>query len=184
MKGYFKNIQEIESHSGKCTLDQRWHDVRRNAEFKSTDRVLDVGCAEGLISFEVAKLVSYVHAIDDKADRVNAAELIKKSRGVSNVDFECASIVDYELLPLAFDTILFLGVFQHLDQSLQIVSLKKILQASKHQVVIRTAFGEKARSPFAAEIIPQCQTEGFKTSLYPNAGPGGDLLVATRAFHT
>jgi len=61
---YYRNIDQIVGEQGPWDLQQRWPEVQRYADLRSDDCVLDVGCAEGLVTMEVARLVQQVRAVE------------------------------------------------------------------------------------------------------------------------
>ena len=73
--------------------------------------MLDVGCAEGLVALEVARLVAQVHGFDRSASRIEHAMALAEKRSIPNATFEVASIEDVRLEPESWDVTLFLAVW-------------------------------------------------------------------------
>lgn len=71
--------------AAKNTLDDRWADLALIADFRSTDTVLDMGSAEGLVAFEVAKSVGHVHCVEIDPERLKKAECEAARRQIGNV---------------------------------------------------------------------------------------------------
>ena len=179
---YYSDLEEIGGGDGVWDLPTRWADVRLHADLRPDDDVLDLGCAEGLITMEVAQTVRRIHGVELKQDRIDAANEIAQQRGIKNVTFQCASVADLPLEPRSFDVVLFLGVFQHLPREHKLPTLAKALTAARRQVVMRMPLFD-ARSPNrATNIIAACQDHDYSLTVYPrHAARGGNLMIANRS---
>ena len=189
-KSYYRGIADITGSEGKWSFEHRWQDVRSLIEVHPEDHVLDVGCAEGLISLELAKLVRHVHAIEIEGDRIAAAQLLQQQRGVRNVAFEIASILDIPLAPMSYDVIFYLGVHQHLPEDLQEPIFRQVLEASRRSVAVRTAFRgpkeqrdliDEANPPVVRFIRDTCAACGYDVDLHWRHDEHcGDIAIARR----
>lgn len=191
---YYKGLTDAVGDEGAWALDERWPDVEAVAAFQHDDEVLDVGCAEGLISLKVAQQVRFVLGVELQPQRFEAAETIRRQHGIQNVRFEAGSICDMQLEPLSYDVVLFLGVFHHLPRDSKMPVLNKLLHATRRDIIIRTPLLRAAQaSPFTAadganphqnriaNITGACEALGFDHRLVANRkSRGGDLVVARR----
>ena len=141
-------------------LSDRMADLKRALDFKPTYRVLDIGCAEGLISLELAPFVSEIRAVDMRPARIQAAQRLAENLRIHNVQFEIASLFDLTLDPLSYDIVLFLGVYHQLPQPSRERALRIVLHSAKHQVAIRT----RIHRDFGVRdtILNACREEGFE----------------------
>jgi len=173
--------QGINDDGSGWALTERWPDVQAVVDLRKDDHVLDIGCAEGLISLEVAQRVRTVRAIEIEPDRIANAKALQRERGVENVTFEVGSVCQIDLQPLAYDVVLFLGVYHHLAQETQVPALTKLLMACKRHFIMRTPLLRPPRPSRLQQIHATCRTYGFEALLTPNKRQrGGDLVVAHR----
>ncbi|MDY7109421.1 MAG: class I SAM-dependent methyltransferase [Planctomycetota bacterium] len=178
---YYSDLEEIGGGDGVWDLATRWADVRQHAALRPDDEVLDLGCAEGLIAIEVAKVVRHVHGVELRPERVEAADRIARDRGIDNVTFQCASVADLALEPRSFDVVLFLGVLQHLPREHKLPTLAKALSATRRQVVMRMPLFDPRSPNRATNLAAACQDQDFTLTIYPrHAARGGNLIIAQR----
>ncbi len=188
-----KGLYYKESRSGRSP-QSRWDEIRPIADFRRTDHVLDVGCAEGLITLEVAKLVEQVHGFDVNPARVEEASRLAAERGVSNATFQLASVADYPFEPLVFDVILFMAVWgkpvddRGSTRAVGADELRRILGATRRQVVLRVGVQQPARlEARLEEILDACEQSGFDALCFSRPArkretgeAGGNILIANR----
>lgn len=177
---YYDGLQDLTGAAGRWSLAERWLDLGGLLTLRADDRVLDVGCAEGLITFEVAKQVRQVDAFEVLPERIDLAERLRLERGVSNIRFDVASVVDLDIPELSYDVVLFLGVIQHLPASDQRPSLEKLLRATRREIAIRAPQHVPSRCPVCSEIGSICKQHGFIVSEHSSGGRAGELFLATR----
>ncbi|SMG29064.1 Methyltransferase domain-containing protein [Marivirga sericea] len=73
---------------------------------KTSDVVLDFGCATGNISIEIAKLVKRVHAIDISSKMLEIAERKAEKQDIVNIEYTHSTIFDNHLKESSYDAIL------------------------------------------------------------------------------
>ena len=121
-------------------LPKPWQSILLVADLRPTDRVLDMGCAEGLISLEVAKHVAHVDGVEIDPVRVQEASRLAAQRNIANVSFAAGSVVDHPLEPLSYDVTLLLNVLDKVDETGRVVGipeLQRMLAATRRQIIIR-----------------------------------------------
>jgi SAM-dependent methyltransferase len=171
---------------GGRSFENRWAEVREIADLRPSDEVLDVGCAEGLITLEAAKLVRRVHGFDIHAGRIAEAQRLASERGVENATFEVASVLDYDFHPLSYDVALFMAVWGKLAVGTN--ELRGVLRATRRQLVMRV--GVQQTRPLERrleEILDVCDDSGFDALCFSRPArkretgeAGGNLLIAFR----
>jgi 2-polyprenyl-3-methyl-5-hydroxy-6-metoxy-1,4-benzoquinol methylase len=72
---------------------------------------LDVGCAEGLITLEIAALVERVDGFEVKDVRIAEAKRLAAERGITNAHFAVVSVDTHPFEPASYDVILFMDVW-------------------------------------------------------------------------
>jgi len=99
--------------------------------------ILDVGCAQGFFSFNLAKYCKKVDAIDINQENINLCNILQKSNKIDNISFTCESIFEKDINK-EYDVILFLNVLHHVcDQnSFEYVSRNLQLEVNKHKVFV------------------------------------------------
>ena len=184
--------------------EARFEEVRRVADLRPSDHVLDVGCAEGLITLEVAKIVERVHGIDIEQSRIAEAVRLAGEQGIENATFELASVIDYHFESRSYDVSLFLAVWGKTvgegdtKRWVGAAELGHILDATRRQLVMRVSVQERPQQePLLEEILGVCEQSGFDALCFnrtmrrpklrkerqkPDIGikPGGNLLIANR----
>ena len=188
-----KGLYYKESRSGR-SFQSRWDEIRPLADLRPSDHVLDVGCAEGLITLEVARLVERAHGIDVHPARVAEANRLAAERGLPNATFELASVGDYPFEPLSFDVTLFMAVWgkpvddRGTQRTVGTDELRRILGATRRQVVMRVGVQQQARlERRLEEILDACEQSDFDALCFSRPGrkretgeAGGNLLIAHR----
>lgn len=178
---YYRGIGDVTGGPGRWTVAERWDDVEPLLDLRADDAVLDIGCAEGLLTFNVAAKVRHVMAFDVDAGRIEAANRLCALRNVSNVTFAVGSIVDRELDEQSFDVVLFLGVMQHLPPEHQMPSFARCLRSARRQVAVRTSIHREPNLEILRSILRVSRQEGFETTCLAQTGErGGNLLIANR----
>jgi len=135
------------------------------AGFRLDDVVLDVGCAEGLLTFQVAERVRQVRAIEFDADRARAAERIRGERGVANASIERADVAEVEFGSETFDVILYLGVFHNQPEADRWMTFERLARAARRALLVRTPFEDPDRCPRSARIAGVLCGLGFDVSV-------------------
>jgi SAM-dependent methyltransferase len=178
---YYEQLDEIGGGDGVWDLDSRWADVRNLADLRPDDEVLDLGCAEGLVTIEVASRVRRVHGIELRPERVEAARQVAAERGIENVTFECGGAGTVAIPERSYDVVLFLGVLQHMKREEKMPTLAKVLGAARRQVVMRMPLFDPRHPGRTTNVAHACQLQDYALTIYPrHRSKGGNLLIATR----
>jgi 2-polyprenyl-3-methyl-5-hydroxy-6-metoxy-1,4-benzoquinol methylase len=179
---YYNGIADVVGEEGLWDFADRYDDFARYVTFEPTDRVLDVGCAEGLISMEIARQVKYVDSIELRMERVEAARKLAENRGIDNIRFGQGSAADLQLQAESYDSVLFLGVFHHLSKEDKLPSLMKLMMATRRQLVMRTPLIHPKSPNRTSNIYRAIEKMNFIVTIYPNRDQfGGNLMIMTRA---
>jgi SAM-dependent methyltransferase len=138
-------------------FSERWDDIAQMVDLRPSDRVLDIGCAEGLISIEVAKHVRHVDGVEIAPHRLERAISEAERKKVNNVSFSAGSIIDFRVSPKSYDIVLFLGVMGKSSnrdgaRRVGLVELEKMLMAARRQIVIRVNVLKRARKQYEGDF--------------------------------
>lgn len=162
--------------AGEWSLQDRWADVAALGPFAPNDWVLDIGCAEGLVSAEVAQRVSHVRAVDIDGERVEMARRAHALEDYPNLDFGVQSAGEAARDASGYDVVLLLGVLQHLGLVERRETLRRALRA-RRAVLIRCPFETETD---LESVRGTCRKAGFTTMLICSKGKAGHLLLANR----
>jgi SAM-dependent methyltransferase len=178
------------------SVEKRWDEIRRIADLRPTDEVIDLGCAEGLITLEVAGFVGHVRGVDISPERIAEARRIARERGIGNATFEVASIVECELRPFSYDVSIFMAVWgkpagtQNDEgepaRTIGELELDRVLRATRRQALLRINVQSVARvEPRLAAILDLCDRNGFDAlcfsrPLHDGRYLRGNMIIANR----
>ncbi|MEM6332621.1 MAG: methyltransferase domain-containing protein [Planctomycetota bacterium] len=184
---YYRGLVDAEGKEGIWPVQKRWEPVAPHLDLRPTDTLLDLGCAESLITAHVARAVAHARGVEIQPQRVNAARQLAQRSGVTNVTFDEGSIVDTRLPDDGYDIVLCLGIIQHVPLADVADAIQRTVDAARRQVVIRAPFFRRNRD----DLLDDCANalgragEGprgpFEITMHPTEGNiGGTCLVATR----
>jgi SAM-dependent methyltransferase len=161
-KYHYQKIEHRARRHGKRSVDPA-HDILLIADIRPADRVLDMGCAEGHITLEVAKRVAHVDGVEIEPARVQEARRFAVESGATNVSFFLGSVVDFPLEPLSYDLTLFLGVLDKRvnAQHVGLTELRRLLVATKRQIIIRFGVEKVSSGIPLADILRSLDELGF-----------------------
>ena len=100
------------TQNGPVDFADRWNDIKPLIDFNPNHIVLDVGCAEGLITIELAKHFKQVYAFDIERYRIKQA--IKNANGIANINFETNNYMIYKYN--TYDQVFCLGVYHKIKR--------------------------------------------------------------------
>jgi len=172
-----KNLYYKVGNEGNVDFNNRWNDLEKILDLKNTDTVLDIGCAEGLISIEVAKKVKHVEAFELELHRVNVAKENAEKNKVKNIFFSVASFLNFNYQ--TYNKVLCLGVYHKIRQAnARIPALERMFRSCTDQFYIRVPVLDGTvpidRGIEEKEIIDTAFRSGFdlvvKTKQRPNHG--------------
>lgn len=166
-------------------LSYRWGDVALVTDFRPTDRVLDMGCAEGLLTMEMATRVASVHGVEIRRARVEYARKEAAKRGLGNVTFDVGSVQDYPLEPDSYDVSLLLGVVGRpmgKDKFVRLDALERVLKATRRQVAVRVGLHQVNADKGIdlngiLETMSACGFDGIAIARFE---PQGHLIIGNK----
>ena len=152
--------------------------VTRIADLRRRDHVLDVGCAEGLVSLEVAGLVERLVGLDINPARVQQATDRAAERGIRNASFAVGAIQEYPFDPRSWDVTLFMRVWGKSGGAGSGVvgppEFERILEATRRQAIVQA--GKLRSEQGLMQLFEICDEQGFDTAWFVSL----NLLVANR----
>ena len=116
-------------HHESVLRSHRWRTAANSAayllgELRPGMSVLDVGCGPGTITADLAELVApaRVTAVEVTADALDLARAEADRRGVANIDFVVADVLDLDLPGDTYDVVHAHQVLQHLGDPVRALS--------------------------------------------------------------
>jgi SAM-dependent methyltransferase len=152
-------------------VSRRVSEILRHADLRPTDHVLDAGCAEGLITLELAQHVEHVHGFDISAVRIEEAKRLAEERAIANATFEVESVIGYPVEPLSYDVTIFAGVWG--SKGVGFAEIDNLLKGTRRQLLAHIQVAEnRERVPPMFEVGDR---NGFDVLCFP-----GKIVIAVR----
>ncbi len=123
----------------------------------NSDLVLDVGCATGEMSLDIALHVRRVHGVDTSKKMIDLANQKARDRKLENIEFNQIDVFDQGLGSSSFTVIVAFNVFHLLDDIEKVLTRLNELLAAEGLLISQTpCLGE--RSVFFRSLIGVAQT--------------------------
>ena len=103
----------------------------------NNDRVLDVGCGDGLLVQKIAAICSQVTGIEPHIPSVFMAR--KRLENVRNANIESIPFEEYSAGSNTFDVIIFVASIHHMDLQFCLTKVKKLLAPGGQLLVVGCA---------------------------------------------
>jgi SAM-dependent methyltransferase len=163
-----------------------WQDILLLADLRPTDHILDMGCAEGHITMEIARHARARHGVEVEAPRVEEGTRIAKERGLANVTFAAGNATDYPLEPDSYDLVFFLGVLgkKNGDGIVGLHELDRLLKAARRQIYVRVGIQKQSmvdRGLSLTAIMKLMDERGFDSICFARQDASfGNIIVGSR----
>lgn len=112
--------------------------------------ILDAGAGGGIATISLAKIGAKIDGIDAGEKNIIAAQEYKKSNDISNVNFICSSIEDFNPNKL-YDVIICLEVLEHLENTKTIIA--HLTSLLKHDGLIFISTLDKSYLSWLMSIV-------------------------------
>ena len=134
-----KNLYYKTAEEGNVDFAERWNDLKSLVDINAEHTVLDVGCAEGLISIELAKIFKKVFAFDIEPYRIHKAK--ENAVGVDNIEFSIGSYMSYQYRD--YDQVFCLGVYHKIKSNQRQKALADMFKKCRSTLYLRVpVFGK------------------------------------------
>lgn len=164
-KGWFI----LDGQTGDRTLDEQMLGITRAIAECGGKRVLDLGCAEGLISREFARAgAAHVHGVDVVVEHIEVAKRL--CEGLANVSFDVGHLGRMAQPEAPYEIVLALGVAHKLPEPR--VGIRYAAAASSDLVLVRMSrrMGSKRnahvlqskRGPGSCNVTDEMSAAGFR----------------------
>ncbi len=120
------NIQDPVEAGYRHYLEERF--ILRDLHVSKKDRVLDLGCGIGRVSFILARLAAHVDGVDHSRRYIEIANELKAIHQTPNASFTCASAFDFSPDPGGYDLIYMGGLLLSLRQDEEVLALIRRLR--------------------------------------------------------
>jgi hypothetical protein len=163
-----------------------WQDIMLIADLRAGDHILDMGCAEGLITMEIAPHVARAQGVEVEEQRVVEGTRIAKERGLSNISFASGNATDYPLEPNSYDLVFFLGVLgkKNRDGIVGLPELDRLLNATRRQIYVRVGIQKQSmadRGLSLPAIMKLMDERGFDSICFASQDASfGNIIVGSR----
>lgn len=111
------------------------------------ETALEIGCGTGEFSRLLAHRVEKVVAIDLSSNMIEVAK--QRSRQLSNIDFQVADVLQWEIPPEQFDVIVSIATLHHLPVESLLPNLKAALKPGGKLVVLDLLEHENLQDQFS-----------------------------------
>lgn len=182
---HYQKVESVFLRRGLMEPADLWRDILLVADLRPTDRVLDMGCAEGHISMEIAKHVAHVNGVELDAFRVEEARRLADKHKVENVSFAAGSVVDYPIETCSYDVVLLLAVLGKKTETghVGLKELERLLIATRRQIVVRLGVQKHStvqRAISLPEILAKMHECGFDGICFARKDRYGNLIIGNR----
>ena len=161
-----KNLYYKTGELGNVDFRERWNDLKILVDSNNEHTVLDVGCAEGLISIELAKQFKKVFAFDIEPYRIRKAK--ENAVGVDNIEFSTGSYMSYEYQD--YDQVFCLGVYHKIKSNERQKALSDMFKKCRSTLYLRV--------PVIGEDVPK--TVGVSDVEVLKIAGNNDFVLAHR----
>lgn len=128
---FFKQIENTVGGQPitKEIFDASISDIIKALCISDEDRLLDLGCGNGIRTLEISKKCKFVVGVDYSEPLIKIA---KKYNNPSNISYYCLSILDKNIIKLSdelFTKVIMYGVLQHIngEDLLELLTLLKVI---------------------------------------------------------
>jgi SAM-dependent methyltransferase len=183
-----KNLYYKSGNEGNVAFLDRWKDLEEILDLKQSDSVLDIGCAEGLISIEVAKRVDRVEAFELEPHRVKVAKENARRFNIKNINFSVGSFTGFNYQ--TYNKILCLGVYHKIrHKNTRVSALERMFQSCLEQFYIRVPVLDGTvpadRGIDENEILDTASKYGFELALKTKQRPDhGSIFKFLKRINT
>lgn len=110
----------------RWNLNIHYHRVFLNAAPSDATSALDVGCGDGLLTFDLAERGLDVIGVDPHAESIERAR--SDSRATGRTDFVCGDVFTSDLHPGSFDLVAASAVLHHIDARAGLLRMKQLVR--------------------------------------------------------
>jgi 2-polyprenyl-3-methyl-5-hydroxy-6-metoxy-1,4-benzoquinol methylase len=102
-----------------------YHPVLRAALPADCERVLDVGCGEGLFTVELGRVARHVTGVDRDAASIERA---RDKAPAANIDYVVGDFLTHPFEPASFDGVVCVAALHHMDGTRALLRMKELLR--------------------------------------------------------
>jgi len=162
-----------EAHSKRGSANQAVQRLLAAAEFRSTDRVLEVACGKGALAVEIARLAGYITGVDYSAELLAAAQDRVLQSGADNLSFQQIEGSHLPFEDATFDVVVCLGALHLLaDPGRMLKEMVRVLKSPGRLCVADTVGAEDKAMREAHLKIEQARHHAAATIFTPSGFRG------------
>ncbi|MBO0729166.1 MAG: class I SAM-dependent methyltransferase [Acidimicrobiaceae bacterium] len=137
------------------------------------DRVLDVGCGEGLLARDLSTRVRHVVAMDKDAPTI---ALAREASSASNVDYVLGDVLQHPFEPESFDAVVSIATVHHIGAAPALSRMRQLLRPGGHLAVVGLARSRTPRdlafdAAGAVGMVVYKRTKGWSEVRAPTVWP-------------
>lgn len=146
-------VRDVGDHGSAMDRDARWnhnihyHRVVLDALPAPCDRVLDVGCGEGMLTLDLADRAGQVVGLDTDAPTL---ELARRDASAANIEYRLGDLLTADLEPGSFDAVVSIAVLHHLDAVPALERMRELVRPGGVVVVVGLARSRRRDLPYDA----------------------------------
>lgn len=136
LKAHVRASELVSIDEGRWNHNIHYHPVILGALGSGCDRVLDVGCGEGILARELLGVAQHVTAIDLDSSSIDLARQADRS---GEIEYLVGDFLTHPFAPGSFDAMVSVATPHHMDAGLALARMRQLLRPAGTLAVVGLA---------------------------------------------